>query len=350
MSGEPDAVVGPARRAFAELSEPAGRLLSDFAAAEDGAGALEPELLLLELDVFGGIAIPTRAARGMDERRARGAQAALARLAGAAGGTLSAPDRAAQRGRAPGLPDTDPPRGSSSTAAAGAPAGAEPLPPVFPLRGGTAGGPAADGVASGVAGGPAGGAAPGVTEPPTAPAAAVQAGAVPGVATTGTPPRAAPEAAAPTEATGGTLELIGRLTEAILAAKPGAAAAAPSTAGSPAPRTAETGTDSSFLAETLRSLGGQTAAAFGVESAGAPVRATPAPTAETTGASAQPELAAPSAAGGGGAELGAPATPAVPENGTAPRAAELEPDPAALAALVNDALVEQARRHGLELG
>ena len=53
-------------------------------------------------------------------------------------------------------------------------------------------------------------------------------------------------------------------------------------------------------------------------------------------------------------DLGTAATPAaIPPagaNGVAPRPGEPETDPAELAALVNDALVEQARRHGLELG
>ena len=336
MSGEPDAVVRSARQAFAELSDPAVELLSDFAAAEDGAGSLEPELLLLELDVFGGITLPTRAGGGEEDRRARRAQGALSRLARPAGGAQRGPDTATRAGRAPGLPDPVPPRTSSSPAAAGTAAGAEPLPPVFPLRGGTAGGSAA------------GGARPGVTEPPAVSAAAVRAGAGPGVASTGTPRGAAPEAVVPTE--GGTLELIGQLTEAILAAKAGTENATPSTSGATVTPAASTGTESSFLAETLRSLGDETAAAFGIEPAGAPGRATPSPTGATAGPSSEPDLGVPPAAGGAAAELGAAVTPAVPENGVARPAVEPGPDPAALAALVNDALVEQARRHGLELG
>lgn len=345
MSSESDVIVVAVRRAFAELSDAAERLLSDFAAAEDAAGALEPDLALLVLDVFGGITVPARAEHGKEERRTRRARPALDRLAGTAG-AAPAPVAAAQRGRAPALAGTGPSRRSESTTAVGAPVSAEPLPPVFPLRGGAARAPAASGAASGG------------TQPPTVAAAAAEAGASPGVAAAGTPPDAAPGAAAPAEATGGTLELITRLTESILAAKAGGAAAVPSAAASGATAGASSAAGSSFLAETLRSLGGQTAAAFGVEPGGAPAPAAPSPTAETNRASSPPDLDAPSGAGRTDAELGTAATPAaIPpagppaaENGVARRAGEPEPDPASLAALVNDALVEQARRHGLELG
>jgi hypothetical protein len=151
----------------------------------------------------------------------------------------------------------------------------------------------------------------------------------------------------PTES--GTLELIGQLTEAILAAKAGTEAAPSTSEATPTPA-ADTVTESSLLAETLRSLGDETAAAFGIEPAGALGRAAPSPTGETAGPSSRLDLDAPPAAGGAAPELGAVATTAAPENGVAQPTVSPEHDPAALAALVNDALVEQARRHGLELG
>ena len=50
MSGEDGVSVGGLRRAFAELSDPTERLLSDFAAAEARAGAMEPALPLLAVN------------------------------------------------------------------------------------------------------------------------------------------------------------------------------------------------------------------------------------------------------------------------------------------------------------
>jgi ribonuclease E len=341
MSGEAN-LVGAARRAFIALGSPVAALVGDFAAAEEGAAALEPELALLSVDLFGSLTVPVGAVRAENARRARrAALSPLERLAAAA----RLPPTAESANAAP--------RGGGAAAAAGTarrgvdapplPPGTATVAPVFRLAG-----PVAQARTS------------------SREAAALEETRTRAAAEPGGAPGAAAEllAAAPvvgSAAAGaavGTVELIAQLTESILAAtaKTGAAGGADTasrTAGAGSRPVAEpgraSGAEPAFLTETLRSLGGETAAAFGLEPGTAEARRDDVAGEDSARAAPPAAPGAPAAARPAGPELAAPA-PAAPSVGIVPRPAENDADPAALAALVNDALVEQARRHGLELG
>jgi hypothetical protein len=346
MSGDADG----ARRAFTALSQPASRLRADFEAAERLA-ELEPELLLLDLDVFGGLTVPKRHAEVDRDRRRR--RPSAAGLPPAVRRDQTAPPAAASRpggSEAVAHRDQEQP-GLRSEAPAQTSGGREGSSlPVLPLRTTTVLRPG-EHAASVVRPHAPGRSAP--SQPPDVPAVIESqgSGGEPLAPATQSPSGTRAETSGETVRVETTLELLAQLADSILA-RAGPTASPGPRAGQPPPAVAQHA-DGSFATPSLeaevlqslpRGLGEPALAPNGLQPPQLPADADAArehPRVPAFGASVS-ALPGPAAAPDGARRPPDDVAVAAPDREHA--------DPSALAASVNDALIEQARRHGLELG